>query len=272
MRIAVLSDIHGNLPAFEAALAHVRQQRVDRVVIAGDLINGAPDSRACWDLAQTLDCVILRGNHERYVYDFDSPTAPPLWRTERFGPVRWTVAQFTAEEIRSLAGLPLTYRPPDAPDLLITHASPHRDNDSVQPYTPEAALAEIFAGVEERLIVRGHDHWSMVRLWDGRTIVTAGSVGMTLDEHPTARYLLLERRDRAWRFSHHAVPYDVDAVVGRFHSSGYLAEAGPIARLILREIATASPHIVPFLRHFEHWEQCGPISLAAGVERFLRMY
>jgi predicted phosphodiesterase len=272
MRIAVLSDIHGNLPAFEAALAHAQQQGVDQVVIAGDLINGAPDSHGCWDLAQTLGCVILRGNHERYIYDFDSPTAPPLWHSERFAPVRWTVNQFTPAEIQALADLPLTYRPPDAPGLLLTHASPQRDNDSVQPYTPAAELAEIFAGVTERLIVRGHDHWSMVRLWDGRTIVTAGSVGMTLDEHPTARYVLLEQRGRAWRFSHHAVPYDVDAVVERFQSSGYLDEGGPMARLILREIATASPHIVPFLRHFERWEQSEPISLAAAVERFLRMY
>lgn len=272
MRIAVLSDIHGNLPAFEATLAHVRRQGVDEIVIAGDLINGAPDSHACWELAQTLGCVILRGNHERYVFDFHSPTAPPVWHSERFAPVQWTVAQFTTEEIQVLAGLPLTYRPPDAPDLLINHASPQRDNDSVQPYTPEADLAEIFAGVTEPVIVRGHDHRSMVRLWDGRTVVTAGSVGMTLDEHPTARYVVMERVGLLWRFSHHAVPYDVEAVVERFHSSGYLAEAGPMARLILREIATASPHIVPFLRHFERWEQGEPVSLAAGVDRFLRMY
>jgi predicted phosphodiesterase len=53
MRIAVLADIHGNLPAFEAALAHSRRQAVDHLVIAGDLINGAPDSRLCWQLAQT---------------------------------------------------------------------------------------------------------------------------------------------------------------------------------------------------------------------------
>ncbi|RIK42725.1 MAG: metallophosphoesterase [Chloroflexi bacterium] len=272
MRIAVLSDIHGNLPAFEAALAHVRRQGVDRLVIAGDLINGAPDSRACWDLAQTLDCVILRGNHERYVYDFDSPTAPPLWHSERFAPVRWTVAQFSAEERRLLAGLPLTYRLPDTPNLLITHASPQRDNDSVQPYTPEEILAQFFAEVEERMIVRGHDHWSMVRLWDGRTVVTAGSVGMTLDEHPTARYVLLEHKGKDWHFCHHAVPYDVDAVVERFHSSGYLDEAGPMARLLLREIATASPHIVPFLRLYERWEQQGAISLAAAVERYFRVF
>ncbi len=51
MRIAVLADIHGNLPAFEAALKHVSQQKVDQIILAGDIIIGSPDSKACWDLA-----------------------------------------------------------------------------------------------------------------------------------------------------------------------------------------------------------------------------
>jgi hypothetical protein len=60
--------------------------------------------------------------------------------------------------------------------------------------------------------------------------------------------------------------------VERFYSTGYLKAAGPMARLLLREVATASPHLVPFLRHYERW--CGQekISLAAAMERFLAIY
>jgi predicted phosphodiesterase len=272
MRIAILSDIHGNLPAFEAALDHVRQQAVDQLIIAGDLINGAPDSRACWELAQTLDCTILRGNHERYVFDFDSPDAPLLWKSEQFGPVQWTVAQFTPAERQTLAALPFALRLAHAPELLFVHSSLRRDNENLQSFTPDAEISAAFAGAEERLIVRGHDHWSQVRLWAGRTIVTAGSVGMTLDEEPTARYLLLERRAGQWHFQHQAVPYDVEAVVERFYCTGYLKTAGPMARLLLREIALASPHVVPFLRFYAQWSAQEPITLSAAVDRFLRMY
>jgi predicted phosphodiesterase len=269
MRIAVLADIHGNLPAFEATLAHVRLQAVDHIVLAGDLINGAPDSRHCWELAQTLDATLLRGNHERYVFDFDTPAAPPLWRSEQFGPVQWTVAQFSPAERCAMADLPLVAQ---LPELYVTHASPRRDNDNVQPFTPDAELAEMFGAVAEPLIIRGHDHWCQVRLWAGRTIITAGSVGMTLDEHPTARYLLLERQNGGWRFHHHAVPYDVERAVARFHNTGYLQAAGPIARLVLREIATASPNLVPFLRLYQRWTQHEPLALGAAVERFLNCY
>ncbi|MBE0698820.1 MAG: metallophosphoesterase [Anaerolineaceae bacterium] len=65
IRIAVLADIHGNLPAFESALEHVSQQKVDQIILAGDIVNGSPDSKACWTLALSLGCPILRGNHER---------------------------------------------------------------------------------------------------------------------------------------------------------------------------------------------------------------
>jgi diadenosine tetraphosphatase ApaH/serine/threonine PP2A family protein phosphatase len=186
--------------------------------------------------------------------------------------VQWTVAQFTATERQAFAALPFAVRLDDAPDLLFVHSSLRRDNDNLQSFTPETELVAAFGESTEALIVRGHDHWCQVRLWAGRTIVTAGSVGMTLDEHPTARYLLLEQRAGQWHFQHQAVGYDVEAVVERFYSTGYLRTAGPMARLLLREIALAAPHLVPFLRLYERWAQQEPISLADAVDRFLRMY
>ena len=80
MRLAVIADIHGNLPAFEAALEHVDRQQVDRLVILGDIVVGAPDSAACWNLARSLSCPILRGNNDRYVAHYDTPAADPMGR------------------------------------------------------------------------------------------------------------------------------------------------------------------------------------------------
>ncbi|CAN5855435.1 metallophosphoesterase family protein [soil metagenome] len=276
MRIAILADIHGNLPAFEAVLRHVRQQGVDQVIIAGDLVNGAPDSIECWQLAQTVPCVLLRGNHERYVFDFGLPHAPAVWQTERFAPVHWTVAQFSTAERRQLSELPFAVRPPAAPDLLIVHASLRRDNDLIAAYTPEAELAAMFPDSPENYIVRGHEHWCQMRLWGERTIITTGSVGWTLDENQaTAQYLILEQRANRWSIQHQAVAYDIHLTVQRFHTTGYLQATGPMGRLMLREIATASSQIVPFLHAYERWLLAEPqkeLSLAEGIERFFRLY
>ena len=78
MRLAVLTDIHGNLAALNAVLEHISTQNVDQIVVAGDTVNVLPDSSACWDLVMSLDCTVLRGNHERYLFDYGTPKADPV--------------------------------------------------------------------------------------------------------------------------------------------------------------------------------------------------
>ena len=93
MQIALLADIHGNLAALEAVLAELDRLRPDRIAVLGDIVDGAPDSLACWERVRGLGAVVLRGNHERYVVDYGTERAAPEWSTPQFAPVRWTVAQ-----------------------------------------------------------------------------------------------------------------------------------------------------------------------------------
>ncbi len=270
MRIAILADIHGNLPALEAVLARIDRLRPERVLVLGDIVVGAPDSAACWERVRALGCPVLRGNHERYVFDFGTERARPEWSGERFGPVRWAAGQFEAAGRAELAALPATLRLPEAPGVLFVHGSPRNDHDLLFPYTPESEVAEKFGGPVERLIVRGHNHYCGVRDWRGGRIVTVGSVGLPLDGTVQAQFTTLERDAAAmagWRIEHHAVPYDVAAALGRFTESGYLDAAGPMALLYRSEVATAAFHIMPFL----HWLQAQPGEgpLGAAVDRYL---
>ncbi|GAB4198776.1 MAG: metallophosphoesterase family protein [Roseiflexaceae bacterium] len=268
MRIAILADVHGNLAAFEAALEDAARQQAGQIIIAGDLVVGAPDSAACWRLARSLGCPILRGNHEGYVAGLDHPDAPPAWRTPQFAPVQWAATQLTPDERRDAGALPPHLCPADLPGLLLVHASLRNDRDSILPYTPDEELAAMFPDVQETLIVRAHNHAGQVRLWGSRTIVTTGSVGLPLDGNPTAQYLLLEQTRDGWSFRHQSVVYDVAATLRRFHTSGYLEAAGPMARLYQREVATAAHQIVPFLRAYTAWSRKGPIGLEEALGRF----
>jgi predicted phosphodiesterase len=272
MRIAVLSDIHGNLPAFEAALDHARKQKPDVMVIAGDTIIGSPDSAACWQLARSLGCPMLRGNHERYAAHFGTPKAHPDWSTELFSPLQWAVNQLTSEDRRQMEQLPLHYRLPEAPDLLFVHASLRDDHDTITLYTAEERLEEMFPGIQERFIVRGHNHTGQVRLWKAGWIVTASSVGLPLDSSPTAQYLLLDQTKTGWQILHQSVPYDLDTVIRRFHDTGCLAATGTMGRLFFREVITASHSVVPFLRLYFRWQKEGTITLRQAEERFLNHF
>ncbi len=271
MRIAIIADIHGNMTALEAALARIAELRVDRLVVAGDIVVGAPDSAGCWARVRALGCPVLRGNHERYVFDLDTPRAKPEWATERFGPVRWAAEQFSAAERAELAALPGTLRLPEAPGVLFVHGSPRSDNDLVFPYTSEVELAERFGGAGEPLVVRAHNHYCGVRDWSGGRIATVGSVGLPLDGTPAAQFTVIVLDPAAvagWRIEHHAVAYDVAAAVARFRASGYLGAAGPMAELYRREVETASFRVLPFVEYLRREPEAASLGLAEVLARF----
>lgn len=256
MRLVLIADIHGNLPALEAALAEIETLKPDRLIVAGDIVDGGPDSGACWRRVKALGCPVIRGNHERYVFDYGTPRADPAWTSPQFAPLRFARGELSADEIAELAALPPHWSDPALPDLLVVHASLRGDNDSIFPYTPDALIDPMFEGLDPavKLIVRGHNHACSTREWGGRRIVTTGSVGLPQDGNPAAQFLVLERptgdASSEWRIRHRAVRYDVGATLRRFRESGYLDKAGPLGRLFYREMETGTHQIVPFLRFY----------------------
>lgn len=273
MRIAAISDIHGNLPALEAALEHVDNQGVDHVVVVGDIVMGSPDSKGCWERVSDLGCPVVRGNGESYLARFGTSDADPVWDTEQFGPLQWAANEFTQEERATLGALPLTCHLPGVDDVLFCHATPRSEYRSLKAYTSEEDLAEAFEGYDQPYVVRGHQHSPQVRMWGNRAIVNCGSIGLTVDYNTDAQYVLLERRKTGgWDIRHQVVPYDVEDVLQRFRESGYIEAAGPIGRLQMRAVATATNQIMPFLRYYKQWQAEGEIGLGEGVDRFLNLF
>jgi len=271
MRIAIIADIHGNLPALDAALTFIGRLQVDRLLVLGDIVVGSPDSAGCWERIKALRCPVLRGNHERYVFDLGTERAKPEWSQLQFGPVQFAAAQLGDAARRELAELPTTIRLPEVPGVLFVHGSARNDTDLVFPYTAESDLGPMFAGATERWILRGHNHYAGVRLWGDRRIVTVGSVGLPLDGTPAAQFTVIEGSARNWTVQQHAVPYDIGAVIRRSRETGYVEQAGPMARLFLREVETAAFHILPFLKWQKEQQASGDkLPLAEAVERFLR--
>lgn len=269
MRIAVFGDIHGNLAALEAVLAELERLKPDRIVVVGDVVDGAPDSLACWRRILSLGAFLLRGNHERYVFDYGTERAAPEWSMPHFAPVRWARGQCDEAVRARMAALPSRLKLAEAPDLLFVHASYRNDHDSIFAHTPDDTLVPYFEGASEKWIVRGHNHLAGIKPWGSRMIVNLGSVGLPLDGHAAAQFALLERSRDGWLVTHKAVPYDVDATVRRFRETGYLEQGGPMARLFLREVATATHHFVPFLRYYGHALREGKIEVGAAIDRFL---
>lgn len=266
MRLAVLADVHGNLQALEAVLEHAQKQNVDQIIIAGDLINYLADSRACWDLVKSLNSPVIRGNHERYVFHYDTPFAKPDWYKEQFKGLKWVVEQFSDAEREEMAALPFSLR---FDDLLIVHASFRDDYDTIHPETPTSKLQEMFAGSSEAFILRGHNHRSFSVRFNGRFVESLGSAGLPLDGTPEAKYVIAEKRGKDWHFSRQQVAYDKEKAVRRLSETGYLEAGGPIAKIALKELQTSKDYIVRFWNEYEKWSQHRTLTLEQAVDAFL---
>jgi len=221
MKIAAISDIHGNLDALEAVLADIARQGVDVIVNLGDIVSGHLQPRATAARLMGLGLPTIRGNHERQLL------ADPA----RMGVSdAFARAQLLPEQLAWIDALPATLRL--RPDVLLVHGTPQSDLvyflDSVTPQGSRAAtpieVAERAGTADAALILCGHTHMPrQVRLADGRLIVNPGSVGLQAydDDHgyphvmqngtPHARYAIAEQgMDGAWAAHFHAVAYDWD--------------------------------------------------------------
>jgi predicted phosphodiesterase len=266
MRLAILADVHGNLQALEAVLEHAQKQKVDKIIIAGDLINYLADSRACWDVVRSLELPMVRGNHERYIFHYNTPFAPPEWYGENFQGVPWQVKQFTEAERRTMSELPLHLR---FNNLLVTHATYRADNETFSPETPTEKLEEMFMGCTERFIIRGHNHRFFSARFKDKTIASLGSAGLPLDGTPEAKYGIAEQRRGGWHFFRQEVSYDVKAAITRCKDSGLLEAGGAIAKIALKELQTSRDYLVRFVTEQDKWTQHKTLTLEQAVDAFL---
>ena len=182
MRIAVLYDIHGNLPALDAVLGEVRHLAVDRLVIGGDVVPG-PMPRECLARLQALDVSLqcIRGNGDRLVLAAreggDISEAPDAFREV----IRWNAGQIDDETASWMATWPLTARfaVPGVGDVVFCHATPRSDTDIFTKLTPAARLIPMLAAMNADLVVCGHTHMQFDRMIGRTRVVNAGSVGMS---------------------------------------------------------------------------------------------
>src|SRR3954471_541369 len=193
MRVAALYDIHSNLPALEAVLEVIEQERVDLIVVGGDVVPG-PMPRET--IARLLDLDIptrfITGNGDREVVarmrGIETGTVPERFRHV----IGWVASQLGPEQERLLAGWPKTVTVEIAGlgAVLFCHATPRNDVEIFTRETSEKVMIPVFAGVTEPLVVCGHTHMQFDRRIGGRRVVNAGSVGLPFG-NPGAYWLLL---------------------------------------------------------------------------------
>jgi predicted phosphodiesterase len=192
VRVAVLNDVHANLPALEAVLAEVRAARADLIVFGGDVIPG-PMVRETLSRVLHLDIPtqFVYGNGELAVLaqiEAPDPSAVTYWGTTGGAPLpepykevaRWTARQVQPDYTSVLASWPKTIslEIPGLGNVLFCHATPHSETDAFTRLTPEDVLLPVFEGLGASLVVCGHTHMQFDRVIGATRVVNSGSVGM----------------------------------------------------------------------------------------------
>jgi putative phosphoesterase len=225
MRIAVLSDVHGNLPALEAVLAEVDQEGFDLVVSGGDVVAGPMPAPCLERLAALGDRIRwVMGNADREVLDALDGRLPadpddPVARAAHFA------AQRLDDAHRDLLA---SFAPTvSAGGVLVCHGTPASDTEIVTPRSDPARLARIVADVSESLVAGGHVHLQFLQRAGAVLWANAGSVGMPYEGAPGAYWLALTREAPDLRRTR----YDVDAAAAAIRATGY-ADADDVVAAI----------------------------------------
>jgi putative phosphoesterase len=220
VRVAAISDIHGNLPALEAVLAEVADEQVDSVVVPGDTISG-PWAAEVFDRLDGMGAIFVRGNADDEV----------VHRSERFGQLApWSADRLGASRLAAVAEWPLTVSL-DVEDLgrvLVCHSTPSSDEPIYTRITPDAEIVELLGPIDADVVVSGHTHMQFDRtLGGGIRLVNAGSVGMPYEGARGAYWTLLGPD-----VEFHRTEYDVEACVAAIQVMGVPIPDGQLEQLL----------------------------------------
>jgi predicted phosphodiesterase len=218
MRVAILSDIHGNAVALEACLDDLAAEGgADRIVAAGDLCMDGPRPRKVVRRLREIGASVLRGNTDRMIALDD----PMQYDDDDRDGIMWQRGALGQEIVAWLGAAPQTLAFGEGPEgLLICHATPKSDEEHVWPDAADDQLERVFYGVGQRTLAFGHLHVPYVRVWRERMLVNVASAGLPKDGDHRAHYAILTQRGDGWSVRSRRVVFDVDKVEKQLRKSG----------------------------------------------------
>ncbi|MHB8872790.1 MAG: metallophosphoesterase family protein [Myxococcaceae bacterium] len=211
MRVAVVADIHGNLPACEAVFEDLARQSPDFVVAAGDLALRGAHPRETTDMVFDRCDAVLMGNTDAYLagnYLGGAYRERDHWKQDL---LEWTREQLGPARVKQLGELPFSmrYTPRRGQDLFICHANPRNLEESLDPTLDEASLRRYFQHLEAAAVAFGHLHFPYRRRLGRMLLADVASAGIPRDGDLRPAYGIFTFTPRGWRVQIRRVRYQV---------------------------------------------------------------
>jgi len=234
MRVAVISDMHGNDLAFEAVETDIQNQTIDQIVCLGDAIQGGPQPAEAVRRLLRLNCPVVMGNADAWLISGieTAEEGIPAERLKKMEEVRaWSLSQLTEDDRNFISSFQptITLRLEAGLDLLCFHGSPISFDDVILPAALEEEFQKFLGAYSGHILTGGHTHAQQIRRIGKLFFFNPGSVGFAYSHNqsdddfradPWAEYaiLTLERGQISLEFRR--VPFDAEELIRIYHESG----------------------------------------------------
>ena len=220
MKLALISDIHGNYKALEAFLNYMEQYPTDAVISLGDYITDAPyperTMALLYGMREKYSCYMLRGNREDYILDNEDNREG--WKpSSANGTLYYTLQHITEKDKSFFRSLPTEreVRIEGCPSLYICHGTPGRVRGNV--HQEEGLKEKVLTELPYCYLLGGHTHHQEIDRRQGKTYINPGSLGFA---GRRGQFAILEGNSQGWEAEFMSIPYDVDGYLRDFTESG----------------------------------------------------
>ena len=228
-RVAVITDIHANLPALQAALARIDDLGIDRIYCGGDLVGYGPHPDAVCALIAEREIPTIHGNYDhaiaRDLEDCGCAYVTPHDRELGRRSVDWTLANTSAAAKAFMRELPFDLRfSVGSTAVHLVHGSPRKVNEYLFEDKPASLYERLAATESADVLVFGHTHKPWARSHCGVLFVNCGAVGKPKDGDPRGAFAVLDAGPDEVKVSIERVAYDADAVASEVRTAGLPSE------------------------------------------------
>lgn len=249
-RVAVMSDIHGNYPAFRACYADALAQGVNSFVFLGDYVSDLAEPEKVMDLVYEIRAkhptVCLRGNRERYMLDcMDGRTE--FCSGSKTGSLLFTYERLRKRDLDFFRALPI-YECVEVGGLSMEIAHAVKEDDRFYFDAEDGNLSKVFPAMTHPFLLTGHSHKQYIRTDASKTVVNPGSVGVPRGYGNWTMYMLMDVRTGKLTCRMRQLPYDVEAVIRAQFESGLVGKAQYWAIGILYDVITGRECTLPLLQ------------------------
>jgi putative phosphoesterase len=223
MRIALISDIHANLPALEAVLTHAKSLGIKRYWCLGDLVQFNAFPEEVVKKIRKMEAVCIHGNIDLKVLEMkqELKQAPYEELPEEISPFAWSYLQLSKQSKKFLKKLPEKAKIKIRGfKFLLIHGSPIANDDPIYIDTPKERLEELVEGVKADIILCGHTHKPFIHEVNDIHIINPGSVGRPIDHDPRASYAVLTLKKKYVGVEFYRVEFDLQLAVDSIREAG----------------------------------------------------